>query len=271
MRDFRAGGIVIAALVLFSNSFAFGATTIAKDDASDPVYTPGNYHGLNGGFGLGAWQTNGFPVGGNPNLQAYVSTSTLNGGSGPDIDTAGAKAWGNNAIPGGNTFLARRSLTNDVAVGGTYAISMDNGDVDGKETIAFGLNANAMCQFSFDASVASGNYTFYDTLSNTTIDTGILQTFGGMRLTLTRTATSTYSFQSVRLSDLASYTYSGAYDTSIITGIRTIQVSNTDGGNGPGHAMFVNSMEATMPDVPEPSSFIAVGGIALISLRRARR
>src|SRR5439155_25400270 len=118
---------------------------------------------------------------------------------------------------------------------------------------------------------ASGNYTFCDTLTNTTIDTGILQTFGGMRLTLSRTATSSYSFQAVRLSDLASYTYSGAYDTSIITGIRTIQVSNTDGGNGPGHAMFVNSMEATAPDVPEPSSVMAIGGVAIFGLPRMRR
>ena len=270
MRDFRAGGIVVAALVLLCSSLAFGVTTVAKDDASDAVYSPGNYHGLNGGFGFGAWQTNGFPVGGNPNLQAYVSTSTTNGGSGPDIDTAGAKAWGNNAIPGGNTFLARRSLTNDVQVGGTYAISLDTGDVDGKEFVSFGLNANAMCQFIFDATTASGDYTFYDTLSNTTIDTGILQTFGGLRLTLTRTATSTYSFQAVRLSDLASYTYSGNYDTSIITGIRTILVSNTDGGNGPGHAMFVNSMEATMPDVPEPSALLAAGSIIGVQCLRRR-
>ncbi len=254
-------------LVLCASAQAF---VVAYDDAADPVYTPGNYHGLNGGFGFGPFTTNGFPVGGNPALQAYVSTSTLNGPGGPNIDTAG-RAWGNNAQPPGNTFLARRSLLNDLTVGGTYSVSYDNGDVDGQETISFGLNNNNICQFYFSGSVISGNYQFRDVLSNTTIDTGILQTFGGVRLTLTRNTASTYSFQAVRLSDSLTYTFPAApYDTIAIPGIRTINVSNADGGNGPGHAMFINAMEATSL-VPEPGSIAITILLCQVALKRLRR
>jgi hypothetical protein len=51
--------------------------------------------------------------------------------------------------------------------------------------------------------------------------------------------------------------------------VRTITVTNTDGGAGGGHAMFVNAIEATA--VPEPGvlTSCAVAGAALL-LRRVR-
>ena len=270
----RAGWVWAAWVMsaIFVNGAASAAIIVAHDDASDPAYTAGGpYHLLNGGFGFGPWQTNGFPFGGNSNLHEIVATSTINGPGGPDIDTAGV-AWGNNADPTGNTFAARRSLLTDLQVGGTYAISYDGGDVDGQETIGWGLGGNAICQFYFNASVASGNYQFYDTLSNTTIDTGILQTFGGLRLTLARDTASTYRFTAVRLSDSATFSVGPFnYDTSIITGIRAINVTNADGGAGGGHQMFVNSIEATM--VPEPVALSGYGAalVTALSRRRPRR
>ena len=269
----RAGWVCAAWAMsaIFLSGAAGAAVIVAHDDASDPAYIAGGpYHLLNGGFGLGAWQTNGFPFGGNPSLHEIVATSTLNGPGGPNIDTAGV-AWGNNADPTGNTFSARRSLLADLQVGGTYAISYDGGDVDGQETISFGQAANSICQFYFNAAVVSGNYQFYDTLSNTTIDTGILQTFGGLRLTLTRDTASTYSFTIVRLSDSFTLPLGPfAYDTSIITGIRTINITNADGGAGGGHQMFVNSIDATM--VPEPGCAGAViAAAAMLRLGRTRR
>jgi hypothetical protein len=247
---------------------AGAATIVATDDAADAAYNGGIYFGQNGGFGLSAFQTNGFPFGGNPNLIESVSTSTLNGIGGPDIDTAG-RAWGNNAIPGGNTFIAKRSLLFDLTIGGTLSISMDTGSCDGKESIAFGRNNNVMCEFYFIDT--QPNYQFYDALSNTTNDTGILQTFGGLRLTLTRESASTYSFRAVRLSDALSYNFAAsAYDTTAIPGIRTLTLNNADGGNGPGHAMFVNSIEATQ--LPEPSSLMGIGAsCGALGLRRRRR
>src|SRR5438874_7992811 len=175
---YRIGMGIIGIVGFCACSFA---SVVAYDDAADPVYITGaNYHTMNGGFGLGPWQNNGFPVGGNPSLHGYVGTSTLNGPGGPDIDTAG-RAWGNNADPTGNTFNARRSLLNDLTVGGAYSISYDNGDVDGQETISFGAGSNVMCQFYFLASVPNGHYQFLDALTGIPVDTGILQTFGGLR------------------------------------------------------------------------------------------
>jgi hypothetical protein len=262
-----AAGAALFCVVLLCSAWVSAATIVAYDAAADPVYTSGgNYHNFNGGFGLGPWQTNGFPVGGNPNLQAFVSTSSVNGPPGPDIDTAG-RAWGNNAVPGGNTFLARRSLLADLTVGGTFSILMDTGSCDGREQVQFGLNNSAMCQFYFDDSTA--NYQFYDAFTNTTIDTGILQTFGGLKLTVTRLAPALYDFQAVRLTDSLTFTFGGTYDTSIITGIRTILVSNQDGGANLGHSMYVNSIEATI--VPEPAAMCGVVGVTCIALLRRKR
>jgi hypothetical protein len=243
---------VAVALVLSISSLTFAApsVTIAYDDAADPVYNTGPYVGLNGGFGLTPWQHSP-PVG---PLHAFVSTSALNGPPGPDIDTAGSfgpVAWGNNADPTGNTFFARRSLAFDLPVGGTLGISYDGGNVDGQQTLSFGLNNNTMCQFFFNASFP--NYQFTDTLSSATLPSPILQTFGGMRVTLTRDTASTYSFEMKRLSDNLTFSVGPfPYDTTTITGIRTITLSNLDGGAGGGHSMFLNQIQATM--IPEPAT-----------------
>jgi hypothetical protein len=140
--------------------------------------------------------------------------------------------------------------------------------VDVLQTFSWGLGNNAMCQFFFNPSIP--NYQFKDILSNTTIVTPIPQDWGGLRLTLTRDTASTYSFDVKRLSD--SFVFSVgpfAYDTSTITAVRTITVTNTDGGAGGGHAMFVNAIEATA--IPEPGMLAscAVAGAALL-LRRGR-
>jgi hypothetical protein len=251
----------LAAALVLALPACCPALVTAYDDASDPAYAPSApYATLTGGFGFSPW-IHSLPVG---PLHAYVSTSTLNGPGGPDIDTAGL-AWGNNADPTGNTFLARRSLTFDLPVGGTYSISYDGGDVDGQETLAWGLNNQSMCQFFFNNT--SPDYQFTDTLSGNTITTSIGQTFGGLRLTLTRDSASTYSFQAVRLSDLLGFSTGPLpYNTSLIPGIRTINISNNDGGAGGGHAMYVNAIEATA--VPEPSSLLAVAVIAATVLAR---
>jgi len=267
MVEIRKIGAVV--ILILAARCAASITIVAQDDASDPVYNPGIYHNMNGGTGFGPFSTNSFPFGGNPNLTEGVTTSTLNGPGGPDIDTGG-RAWGNNATPTGNTFLARRSLLADLQVGGTFSVDYDSGDVDGRETISFGQGANSICQFYFDGSLA--NYQFVDVLSSTTIDTSMLQTFGGVRLTLTRVTASTYSFQAVRLFDSFTYNFGPApYDTSLITGIRTLNVSNFDGGNGGGHEMFINRMIATAPDVPEPGGWVMVVIGTMAGAARRRR
>jgi hypothetical protein len=273
MSYLKLGVTVILAIPLAS----LASTTIAYDDASDPVYTLGApYHNLNGGFGLTPWQHSlpAFPAGSGGPLHAYVGSSAANDPAGPplpDIDTFGSfgpVAWGNNADPTGNIFLARRSLAFDLPVGGTYAISYDNGDVDGQETISWGLAGNAMCQFYFNG--ADANYKFVDVLSATTTDTGIQQTWGGLRLTLTRNTSSTYSFQAVRLSDLATFSAGPfAFNTALITTVRTINITNNDGGNGLGHSMYVNQIEATA--IPEPGSALASAALGALLLIRGRR
>ena len=252
------------------------ATLIAYDDAADPAYAAGGpYHSINGGFGFDPWVHSlpAFPAGSGGPLHAYIASSASNDPAGPpltNIDTAG-KSWGNNADPTGNTFTARRNLAagNPLGVGGTYSISMDNSNVDGQETISWGQGNNVMCQFFFNPFVA--NYQFKDVLSNTTLVTPIPQDWGGLRLTLTRDTSSTYSFEVKRLSDNFVFSVGPfAYDTTNITAVRTLTVTNLDGGAGAGHAMFVNAIEATA--IPEPALLapsLAAGALTL--LRRRNR
>jgi len=269
------------ALALFLNFVTQSiAATLAYDDAADPVYNGGGpYHSLNGGFGLNAWQHSlpAFPAGSGGPLHAYVSTSAANDPIGPplpDIDAIGTSApvaWGNNADPTGNTFQARRSLSFDLPIGGKLSILYDNGDVDGQETIAVGLNASNMCQFFFNPSTNATNYQFTDTLTSTTTATSLPQTWGGLKLTLTRDTASTYSFEAKRLEDNATFSAGPfAYNTSTITGIRTINITNVDGGAGLGHSMYVNKIEAV--DVPEPAALISLTLLAgpAIAARRRR-
>jgi hypothetical protein len=256
------------------------AAQLAYDDAASPAYSSGPYAGLNGGFGLTMWQHTlpAFPASSGGPLHAYVSTSAANDPIGPplpDIDTAGTSgpvAWGNNADPTGHTFMARRSLTFDLPIGGTLAISMDNGDVDGQETISFGLNAQVMCQFFFDPNTDATNYQFTDTLSAVTSATTLTQTWGGVRLTLTRETASTYSLAARRLEDNAIWStpLPLAYNTSTITGIRTITITNADGGAGLGHSMYVNAIEAT-DGVPEPAALAMLGLLAPVIAGRHHR
>ena len=264
-------------LLIFCLPLTAHAVVTAYDDASDPVYTPGGlYHSLNGGFGFAAWQHSlpAFPAGSGGPLHAYVASSTGNDPLGPpltSIDTAGARSWGNNADPTGNTFQARRNLVTGIGVGGTYSISYDGGDVDGKETIAFGMGNFVMCEFFFEPA-SSPNYQFKDILSgNPAINTGIPQTWGGLRLTLTRDSASTYQFDVKRLSDNSVFgiTVGQAYDTTNITAIRTLTVTNTDGGAGLGHSMYVNAIEATA--IPEPASLLSLTAVSLILFSRRAR
>jgi hypothetical protein len=132
---------VVVVAVLAIPLTASAATLIAYDDAADAAYSSGGpYHSLNGGFGFDPWVHSlpAFPAGSGGPLHAYIGSSASNDPIGPpltNIDTAG-KSWGDNADPTGNTFQARRNLsaTNSLGVGGTFAISYDNGDVDGQET-----------------------------------------------------------------------------------------------------------------------------------------
>jgi len=260
--------LVFLASFIFTLSLSASASVVAYDDAADPVYSIGIYHAQNGGFGFNAWNDNSFPFGGNPALQAFVSTSSVNGPPGPDIDTGGV-AWGNFVQPGGNTLSARRSLISDLTIGGTYSIDFDTGSCDGQETVSFGRNNAVMCSFYFLDS--QPNYQFYDALSNTTIDTGILQTFGGLSLTLTQNSGSTYSFQAVRLTDSLSFSSSPfTFDITAIPGIRTVTVTNQDGGNGLGHSMYVNKLQATSL-VPEPSTIAGIIALGAGALARRKR
>src|SRR5436190_11186295 len=111
-------------------------TVVAYDDAADIVYNGGIHQSQNGAFGFNAWQTNAFPFGGNPNLQHFVSTSSVNGPPGPDIDTAG-RAWGNYVSPASNTFYARRSLTAAATSVGTNSIDSATGPTIACDTVPF--------------------------------------------------------------------------------------------------------------------------------------
>lgn len=243
------------------------AATLAYDDAADPAYNSlGNYHGLNGGFGLNAWVTNSFPFGGNPALTAYIGTSTINDGGnlGPDIDTAG-RAWGNNAQPTGNTLTIRRNCVTPVPVGGAISVLFDTGDVDLRETVSFGDGNNVLCSFYYDA--ANANYQFVDA-TNPAIDTGIQQTFTGLSLTVSRLTSNTYQFDAVRLSDSAAYSFAGSYNNISIANLRTLTVTNFDGGNGPGHSMYINSIKE-VDVIPEPGVLVLTAlGMLAISRRR---
>ena len=265
-----------AILIVISLSSIASAVVVAYDDAAQSAYSAGGpYHSLNGGFGFTAWTHSlpAFPAGSGGPIHAYIASSTGNDPLGPpltSIDTSGV-AWGNNADPTGTTFLARRNLSSaaGIGVGGTFSISYDAGDVDGEEAIFWGLANNSICKFYFNP--INPNYQFKDILTSANIVTPIPQTWGGLRLTFTRDSATTYSFDITRLSDNVTFPIVAGmpYDFTTITAIRTINISNNDGGAGGGHAMYVNAIEATA--IPEPSSALALVAISATALTRRKK
>src|SRR5437870_13229443 len=68
------------------------ASSLASDNAAAAVYSGGgNFNGLNGGIGFGAWTNT--PTANSGVAGSFVATSTANAGGSLGIDTSGV-SWG---------------------------------------------------------------------------------------------------------------------------------------------------------------------------------
>lgn len=239
------------------------ASLNASDDASDAAYSGGgNFHGLNGGFGFGAWSISATVN--NGTRGAFVGSSFANGGAGgPSIDTF-KKAWG--FYSNGTTFInwSRAFTGGPMNSNDVFSFDYDNGYIEnGKITVA-GINST---QGSVFLRFIGGDTTYFirDNINGTTINTGLAYTDGGLSVEVKLAAGGNYSMKVVRLATNASFTH-----TASLRGgdIFSFVGENFVAGTGPQYDFFVNRMRM----VPEPGSIVALifGGMAL-ALRAKRR
>ncbi len=119
----------------------------------------------------------------------YLGTSTANGytgdpGNDGDIDTAG-KSWGLYAS-GGFVARADRALNPSLAVGQTFAIDMDVGDIPSPGKVGFELHNGPTARFAFQFIGGQSDFTIDDAAS-VQRDSGVPYTTQGVHLEFTLT------------------------------------------------------------------------------------
>lgn len=235
----------------------------AYDDASDAAYAGGgNFHGLNGGTGFGAWdlifQANTGLYG------AYVGSSNNNGGGGaPGIDTAGSKAWGLYANSG-NGQGAYRPFNAALSNTDIFSFEMDNGYVDTDKDVYAGVFLGGSFVGVFFLG-GSSTYILSDEYNVNQTDTGIGFTDGGLIVSIGLDGLGNYKATVKRKSDGLTFNH-----TALSHGqdIDAFYAQSSSPGSGPPSDFFINKMQI----VPEPGSIIAIGaGLGCLLSRRRRR
>ncbi|MEM6782144.1 MAG: T9SS type A sorting domain-containing protein, partial [Bacteroidota bacterium] len=207
--------ILMRALALLC-SFVLAAPLSAQY-VQDNASNYGTWDG-NGGSGFDAWTFND-----NGNSS---ETGRFIGGC--DV---GTNCWGlySNVAA---LSEAIRSLTNELPVGGTLSIDMDNGNVDNGGSVGISFR-NSSGQNLFEVFFQGGatNYTFAD--GDGSQDTGIGFTSTGLTITVKPTSLTAFDIDIIRLSDSQTYSVTGrTYNQSGDQRIAQIRFFNFDAGMG---------------------------------------
>jgi len=166
---------------------------------------------LGSGWGAGGWSFTNSGAASSEFLDSSTNNDSgdtaSNGGN--DIDTGG-QAWA--LINNGGVAGARRPFNTPLAVGQTFAIDMDNGNVQSGGTVGFGLQNTANDNNRLDVFFVGGSndYTVSDNAGPN--DSGIGFTRTGIHCEITLTSTDTYSITIIR------YAGSVTAETNTLTG-----------------------------------------------------
>ncbi len=232
------------------------AQIIASDNAADPVYTGGNIHGLNGGFGFSPWNCS--PTTNSGSAGNFQFTSSQNGsGTSGDIDSSG-KAWGHYANSG-NISTLQRPIAVSMSGVRTVTVDWDNGWVDNGSTVLVKIGS-----YAFGFTGGQANYWF--DIGMGAQDTGLPFTADGIHLKLVLNGTGGYNFSASpnnSTSVWATANFSGAQIPTYIIS------SNANAGFNASNNVYLNNLKIV---APEPSAVIAIltGLGALVCRRRTR-
>lgn len=248
----RVGLAMVAATI----AGATQAQVIAYDDASDAAYSGGNVHGLNGGFGFGAWSCNPSSNSGVAGNFQWTSSQNGNGSSG-NIDTAG-KSFGYYA----NSFNVSQMFRGfNVSMAGprTITLDWDCGWIDQGQYSYVEIGAY---RFGF----TGGNANFWWEINGGgQNDSGLAFTTDGVRLKLVLNGTGGYNFSASPYSTSsvwATANFSGAFTPTYILAV------NGNAGFNASNNSYINSLKIV---VPEPATMAGLGFGALALLRRKRK
>lgn len=253
----------LSLLALTSAAISAHASLNAYDDASDSAYSGGgNIHGLNGGFGFGAWSLTAATN--NGSRGSFIGNSNSNGGgSGPGINSAGDRAWGFYAGQFNSINFRRQFLGGPMNSTDVFTFEYDNGYIDTSGVTQAGVFGSSGAVLLYFVG-GQATYKIYDNINAQYVDTGIGFTEGGLTVEFMLSGLGNYTMTVVRKSDSSSFVHSASLKGGSIT---HFYGDNLGAGGGSQKDFFVNKMQM----VPEPASFVAIGCGALAMLIRRRK
>ncbi len=172
----------------------------------------------------------------------------------PNSNTSG-RGWGMFANSSA-TASAVRTVSGTLSVGQSISFSIDNGSVQTGGTIGMGLqnaSGNNLAEIYFVGGDAA--YKLNDGTGITV--TSINFSRGGLEVTYTRTAATTYTIKIVRKEDGATATYTGRSFLNPAGGQVPAQIRffNFNAGSGTDYNLYVNSLSITNPVITtQPST-----------------
>jgi hypothetical protein len=244
--------VCLAFLLFGAMMFPLSASAdlVASDNASSSAYNDGWQTGDNGGTGFNAWTISQSGPGFGGGFRS-TNNGAVNIGTGGNNAAWGV--FGNN----GGTGSAVRPFPTPLVVGQTFNIDMDTVGVDTGGTVGFGLRApNNGNLFEFFFVGGQSNYTV-NALNVSGTTPGF--TSGGLRLALSLTSTSAFTFTMDTLSNGVGidHTVTGNLFANPNQAISSLRLFNANGGPD----VFFNSISA----VPEVSPMLAVPAALLVA------
>ena len=210
---------------------AGGTTTLAEDKASNAAYAShGNYNGLNGGDGFGAWSVT-------PDAAGQHSAWTE--------DAKGFGLWANT----NQDSKLVRALPRALAAGDTFSIVFRNGDVAPTQGsiqpgCGFGLctadNEDAGFRIFFNGGF--NNYYTTSGKNHTETESSLGWTDGGLSITVTMSSATAFSAEIVPLAGGTGITVTGEFDEPC-TAFRAWTWSNNRDGQD--NNVYVDSPKMT--------------------------
>jgi hypothetical protein len=274
MKGFKISVVVATAVAVVALAAPGRAASLGSDNASDAVYSGlGNYNGLNGGTGFGAWTNT--PSVNSGFAGSFIGSSTNNaGGSSGGIDSTGGKAWGMYGNSGNAGDSVRPFTGGALSIGQTVKVDLDQGYEDTGATVGFGL------QNAASSNLVEVYYIGGDTVNswkkndaggqvNLAADGVIGFTGDGLHLEITLLTATTYSGTLNKLNPTgAPVAFSGtlnagAGDQAIVK----LRLFNFNSGGGNNANFYGNNLAV----VPEPSTIMLVGFGLLGALALRRR
>jgi autotransporter-associated beta strand protein len=180
------------------------------------------------GWGTG----NGWVLSGTGSTAHFIGSSTDNdsgdtaSNGGNDINTSG-KAWA--IFNNGGVADSVRTFSSPLAVGQTFSVDMDNGNIQGGGTVGLGLQTSTgqnRLEFYF-----AGGDTDYTVNDGSPHDSGISFTRTGVNVLVRLTGTDSYRITIKRYSDNATATLTGTLEGTAGTSIAQVRLFNASAGD----------------------------------------